>query len=183
MSAIIHVLLNEIARLKAERSKLIAQRSELVAPFDVHVANIDERLRAAERMLAAYRDARLVARRQRRLAGRSRELQGLPPRETLAKDINPTWADVERVEIPSSIRGHSLHPNSKRANIIRGTKALLQARRVAGRLEIVGFLKSLGTMGKEKNPDAYLSVVLSYANEIFETNGTEWFLRVRPKRS
>ena len=32
-------------------------------------------------------------------------------------------------------------------------------------------------MGNEKNPSAYLSVILSYSKELFATNGVVWYLR------
>jgi len=181
MPAIIRLLRSEIARLKAERSNLVGQRSELIAPLDVRIADIDQRLAAAERMLAAYAGAGRApdTHRTRRLTRPDDDRQPLPfNREpTLAKSVNLTLNDVETVDIPSSLKGHRLRPNSKKAKIIKAIKALLQARGLATRFEMVNFLRKLGIMAHEKNPVAYLSVILSYSGEIFARNGVEWYLR------
>jgi hypothetical protein len=171
MPAITELLRSEIDRLKAELADLVRRRSAVVAPLDVRIADVEQRLRAAERMLATYTGEELD-RRIHRAGGEPR-----PDMDRQEAPLHLTWTDVETVDIPYSLKGHPLRADSKRAKIIRATKALLHERGVASRLEIVRLMQELKIMGHEKNPAAYLSVILSYANEIFATNGAVWYLR------
>jgi hypothetical protein len=172
MPAIIQQLRNEITRLKAELSDVVGRRSELLAPLDMHIADVGQRLQAAERMLATYigQDSEPGTHDSGRLSrwnGNRQRPEG----------TNLTWINVETVDIPSSLKGHSIRPDSKKAKIIRATKALLIETGTASRSEIVKFLITLNIMGNEKNPSAYLSVILSYSKELFATNGVVWYLR------
>jgi len=156
---IIKVLHDEIQRLSVERLDLVGRRSELLEWLDVRIAEIDERVRAAEGMLAAY--------------GQTATDRGF----LSAEGADEMRANIETVPLPACLRGHRLNPSSKKARIIKATKVLLKTKGATRRSEILAFLHALGIMSHEKNPDAYLSVVLSYAREIFATNGTEWRLR------
>lgn len=172
MPAIIRQLHNEMVRLRAELAELVRRRSELLAPLDMDIADVEQRLQAAERMLATYsgQDAEPGTRDTGSLSrwdGNRQRPEG----------ITLTWIDVETVDIPSSLRGHPIRPDSKKAKIIKATKALLLKTGESTRSEIVQFLITLGIMGKEKDPSAYLSVVLSYSKEIFVTNGVVWYLK------
>jgi hypothetical protein len=172
MPAIIQQLRNEIARLKEELSNLVGRRSKLLAPLDVHIADVEQRLQAAERMLATYigPDSEPGTHDTGRLSrwdGNRQRPEG----------INLTWNNVETVDIPSSLRGHSIRPDSKKAKIIRATKALLLETGTSSRSEILKFLIALNIMGNEKNPSAYLSVILWFSKELFATNGAVWYLR------
>jgi len=171
MPAIIQQLRNEIARLKAELPDLVARRSELLAPLDMQIADVEQRLQAAERMLATYigRDGEPGTHDTGRLARWNGDRQ--------RPEGNLTRINVQTVDIPSSLKGHSIRPDSKKAKIIRATKALLLETGTATRSEIVKFLITLSIMGNEKNPSAYLSVILSYSKELFATNGVVWYLR------
>jgi hypothetical protein len=161
-----------MVRLRAELAELVRRRSELLAPLDMHIADVEQRLQAAVRMLATYigQDTEQGT----RDAGRLSHWNGNRQRP---EGITLTWIDVETVEIPSSLRGHPIRPDSKKVKIIKATKALLLETEKASRSQIVEFLITLGIMGKEKNPSAYLSVILSYSKEIFATNGVVWYLR------
>jgi CRP-like cAMP-binding protein len=172
MPAIIRQLHNEMVRLRAELADLVRRRSELLAPLDMHIADVEQRLQAAERMLATYigQDTEPGT----HDTGRLSRWNGNRQRP---ESINLTWINVETVDIPSSLRGHPIRPDSKKAKIIKATKALLQETGTASRLEIVKFLITLNILGKEKNPSAYLSVILSYSKEIFATDGVVWYLR------
>ena len=164
MPVIIKMLRNEIDRLKVELSDLAGQRSQLVAPLDVRIAHINQRLGAAERMLTTY------------IGGDSEPNTPFRPGANLA-ETDPSCINVETVALPSDLKGRRLHPTSKKAKIIRATKALLLTRGIARRSEIVAFLHQKGIMAQEKNPEAYLSVVLSHAGEIFANNASGWYLR------
>jgi hypothetical protein len=165
-------LRNEIARLKTELLGLGERRSTLLAPLDIRIAAIEQRLQAAELMLATYTgpDTKPGTHHTERLFLWNGDL----PRP---ENINLTWIHIETVDIPSSLKGHSIRPDSKKAKIIRATKALLLEKGTASRSEIVKFLITLNIMGNEKNPLAYLSVILSYSKELFATNGVVWYLR------
>ena len=178
MPAIIRQLHNEIVRLRAELAGLVTQRSELLAPLDMRIADVEQRLHAAERMLATYIGPESEP--GTHDTGRLAHWNGNRQRPD---GSNLTWINVETVDIPSSLRGHPIRPGSKKAKIIKATKALLLETRTASRSEIVKFLISLEILGKEKNPSAYLSVILSHSKEIFATNGMVWYLRVRPEMS
>lgn len=86
-------------------------------------------------------------------------------------------AQIEKIVIPTSLNGHPLRPDSKRAKIIKATKALLEISGPKSRSEILQFLQRTGIMGREKNPKSYLSVILSYAKEIFVSNNFLWYLK------
>jgi hypothetical protein len=164
MPVIIKMLRNEIDRLKVELSDLVGQRSKLVWPLEVRIAQINQRLGAAERMLTTY------------IGGDAEPDAPFRPGANLVETA-PPCVNVETVALPSNLKGHRLHPTSKKAKIIRATKALLLARGIARRSEIVTFLHKEGIMAQEKNPEAYLSVVLSYAGEMFANNASGWYLR------
>ena len=161
MPSIVRMLRTEIERLNAQRSELVLEKAEVIAALDGRIIDIEQRLGAAERMLRAY--------------GESADGAELPPAAVLASD--DLMASIDTVDVPAMLLGRRLHRNSKKARIIRATKALLQATGAADRDEIVQFLRQVGIMSGEKNPKAYVSVILSYAREIFETNGSEWSLR------
>jgi len=163
MSPILKMLRDEIDHLKVERSNLLARRSELIAPLDVGIAHVEERLAAAERMLRTYLGA---------------DANASPTGDVVVGDA--TVASIDAVEIPSVLKGHRVRSNSKRAAIIRATKVFLQVNGRAQRSEILEFVSWLGIMAHEKNPKAYLSVVLSHAREIFDKNGEGWYLRESP---
>ncbi len=164
MRTIVRSLREEIARLEAERAKFIDNRSKRIARFDRLIANIDARLTAARQMLEAYdlSDVRI-------------DDDGAGAAQTDGR--TPTWADIQHTPIPETINGHRLDPNSKRARIIRATKAFLEARGVATRTELLCFLVHSRILGDEKNPGGYLSVILTYAREVFATNGKQWYFR------
>jgi hypothetical protein len=175
MPPIIHQLRAEISSLKAELSDLTRQRSDLVAPFDHRIADIEQRLLAAERMLATY-------------TGAPSEADTLPRRPPRREDISDAngglvsavaidVAEIDKVVIPATLNGHPLRPDSKRAKIIKATKVLLEISGPKSRSEILQFLQRTGIMGREKNPKSYLSVILSYAKEIFVSNNFLWYLK------
>jgi hypothetical protein len=172
MPVIIRQLHNEMVRLRAELAELARRRSELLAPLDMHIADVEQRLQAAERMLATYigQDTEPGTHDTGRLSHWNGDRQR-------PEGVTLTWIDVETVDIPSSLRGHPIRPDSKKVKIIKATKALLLEIGSASRSEIVKFLITLDILGREKNPSAYLSVVLSYSKEIFGTNGVVWYLR------
>jgi hypothetical protein len=163
MDTINELLHNEIARLRAERSGVMRQKSELIAWIDSQIAHIDQQLSAAEKMLAVY---------QGTAAGPDVHEAGIS-----RQSIEPTWMDIDATEIPTHLKGRQLRSHSKRATIIRATKAFLNARGSANRAEIFQFLKKLEILGKERQPTIYLSVTLSNAKEIFAREGMRWRLR------
>lgn len=171
MSPIIDLLRSEIVRLKAELSRASQRRSKFIDRIDTRIADIVQRLQAAERMLATY-------------AGESLEFNG--DADPSAGDHKfdhirlqgaPSDADIAMVDLPATLRGRSLRPGAKRTKIIRAVKAFLDEKETATRGEIFVFLQQQGIMGNEKNPPAYLSVILSYAKEIFATDGVFWSLK------
>ena len=159
---IIEQLRAEIPRLKGELSELGRRRARAVGPFDQRICEIERRLHAAEQMLAAY-------------TKKASEPVDQPSRPT--EQIDVTAIDVEQEPFPSRLAGKPLRPTSKRAKIIRATKALLKAAGPQHRADILGFVNARGLMGTEKNPGAYISVILSQAHDIFFHREHTWFLR------
>jgi len=177
MLELIEQLRREISRLTAELSDLKRQRSAVVAPLDHDIANIEQRLRAAQRMLVTYggtADAPSNA-----PTDRSPRRYRAPLRDRgAASGTDLTWAEVQRVDIPTHLSGRPLRPDSKRAKIIRATRALLEASGPKSRSEIADFLIDLGIMGQERDSKGYLSVILSYARELFATDHRGiWYLK------
>lgn len=164
MGAIVKLLREEIDRLKAERTILIHRKVEFVGSLDICIAAVDQRLGAAERMLTAYTAARPA----------SADAAAAPHDPD---DVDLAWIMMGAVDIPPSLKGHRLRPTSKKARIIRATISLLEQRGTARRSEILAILQELGIMKNERNPKAYLSVILSCAGEIFASNRRGWYLR------
>ncbi len=171
MSPIIDLLRSEIVRLKAELSRTSQRRSKFIERIDTRIADLAQRLQAAERMLATY-------------AGEALEFEGDVGPGMVDQDFDairlrgaPSDAEIAMVDLPATLRGRSLRPGAKRTKIIRAVKAFLDEKETATRGEIFLFLQQQGIMGNEKNPPAYLSVILSYAKEIFATDGVFWSLK------
>jgi hypothetical protein len=163
--AFVELLRNEIVRLEVELTDLVGRRSAVIAPLDQRIADTERRIAAAVLMLATYTEADTE---------QVRRWMPTPP----APPAEPTWAvNVASAAIPTDSKGQPRRQNSKRAKIIRATTAFLQENGAASRSEIIKFLCHLGIMGHERNPKAYLSVILSRSKEIFATNGIVWRLK------
>lgn len=171
MLAIIYLLRSDIARLSTELSELIDHRARFLVSIDRRISDVRTRLAAAESVLANYSG--------QGTGSGARTAGGLSPGPGNDQPLPalPTWEEVCSVDMPVTLQGHRLRPNSKKAKIIRATEALLLAQGAAARSEIVIFLMELGILGKEKNSGSYVSVILSHAREIFQTDGSVWSLR------
>jgi hypothetical protein len=166
--AFVELLRNEIVRLEVELTDLVGRRSAVIAPLDQRIADTERRIAAAVLMLATYTEADTE---------QDRRWMPTPPAPPAVR-TEPSWAvNVGSVAIPTDLKGHPRRQNSKRAKIIRATKAFLQENGAASRSEIIKCLCHLGIMGEERNPKAYLSVILSRSKEIFATNGIVWRLK------
>jgi len=157
------MLQNEIDRLKTERCYLLAQRAGVTAPLDLQISEVEKRLAAAERMLKTYRTV---------------HKDPFPSDgQALLVDLESARAIIDAVEIPEVLKGRRVRQNTKRTAIIRATKVFLQASGRSPTSKILDFLNRLGIMANEKNPKAYVSVVLSQTSEIFSSNRLGWDLR------
>jgi hypothetical protein len=168
MLSVPEMLQYEIDRLKTERCYLLAQRAGLTAPLDLQISDVEKRLTAAERMLKTYRTAR--------------KDRSPADGEALLVDLESARASIDAVAIPEVLKGHRVRQSSKRTAIIRATKVFLQASGRSPTSKILDFLTRLGIMANEKNPKAYLSVVLSQTSEIFSSNRAGWDLRENADR-
>lgn len=190
---------NEIINLEKERSGLAVQRAELdrrLAAIDTRLHAARQYLSTLEpgtrRMLPALapnaprprariRPATAERAPEPRQDIRRRAIQKRKAR-TLLDDLSAdqlaaldeaglTVEEIQTTKVPFIIGRTRLHPESKKATIIRATKAYLLKNNIASREELTRFLLNIGVLGGEKNPENSLSVVLSSAKEIFET---EW---------
>jgi len=171
MPPIVDLLRSEIARLEAALAAAIQQRSGLVERMDAQIGDLKQRLEAAQLMLRTYIGAPVEI-------GPDADGQPSLPMDEKHKSIDMLTDDqIALVSLPITLRGHPIRAGSKRTKIIRGAKAFLEIKDGATRSEILEFLEYHGIMGNEKSPGAYLSVILSYANDIFVTDGVHWSLR------
>jgi hypothetical protein len=78
-----------------------------------------------------------------------------------------TWSDIEATEIPVVVNSHRLRPRTKKAKIIRAVIAYLRLQKWAQRWELLDFLRKFNVVGSDAGEDAYLSVILSEAKDLF----------------